>query len=347
MKKRGVIAVAIVCAVALILLWASKGIQLPKTFNSSIYDFEKGQQPGPDADGKLKVMTWNIAYSYGIGSSAEGYAPHTAEEMNDSLNRIGNAIKDSGADLVLLQEIDFDSDRSYNINQMEEISQITGLRYAAPAISWKANYVPFPYWPPNHHFGRMLSGGAVLSRYPIILNQVTLHPKPKGNNFVYNMFYLFRYSQHVQLQVNNVTIDVVNNHLEAFDKANREKQAYLLQDIFQNFLDEGRVVIAGGDMNAIPSEADAKNNFPDDDGVDHQNDTTLEILKDVQGINEIVGDEDYAGNESAFFTFPANEPNRRLDYIFVSNTISVENAAVMPVGELSDHLPVTAELTLP
>lgn len=344
MKKLGIVLGLIFCAFMAIILWASGGIQSPKTVEGIVHDFGAGPQSESKAGNTMVVLTWNIAYSHGSGSEGMGYILHTAEEMADHLKRIGEVIRDSGADLVLLQEIDFDSDRSHNIDQLEELSHITGLRYAARAVDWKANYVPFPYWPPRYHFGRMYSGGAVLSRYPITSNHVTLHPKPDSNSLLYNLFYLFRHSQHVQIQWGNLTVGVINNHLEAYDRANREKQARALDNMVRELMNAGMLAVVGGDMNTVPPEASVQHDFPGNKNLDFRGDTTLSILRELPGFKEVVKEESYLSNESDFFTFPADAPNRRLDYLFVHEDISIADVRVIPTGNLSDHLPVRAEL---
>lgn len=340
MKKAGDIAVLAVLAVVALLLWASGGIQSPGTSDGIVYDFGSGAE-AEERDNKLVVLTWNIAYGYGKGSGDESYTPKSPEEMAASLNLIGDAIKDSNADIVLLQEVDFGSRRSHYVNQLEELSKMTGLRYAAKALSWKANYVPFPYWPPSRHFGRVRTGGAVLSRYPIISNTVTLHPKPENNTLFYNAFYLFRYSQHVRVETGDKVLSVINNHFEAFDSPSRESEANALAAIVAGI--EGRALIIGGDMNTVPPEASVKHGFSDDDA-DYRGEHTISILRQMLGIKDIVDVEDYTHNEQAYFTFPSYAPSERLDYIFVSNDVHVLDVEVIQAGEMSDHLPVRAEL---
>jgi endonuclease/exonuclease/phosphatase family metal-dependent hydrolase len=138
---------------------------------------------------------------------------------------VGEVIKETKADIVLLQEVDFDSRRSGNIDQLKVLANITGLRYGAYALNWKAGYVPYPYWHPNRHFGKINSGGAVLSRHLIKINRVTVHPKPESNSWIYNAFYNFRLSQYVEIDFGEKTFAIINNHLEAFNIKNREEQA--------------------------------------------------------------------------------------------------------------------------
>jgi len=195
----------------------------------------------------------------------------------------------------------------------------------------------------------MCSGGAVLSRYPITVNCVTLHPKPETNAWWYNAFYLFRYSQQVEIQWGEQVVWVINNHLEAYDQANRVQQANALGKMLPKFTDvaKAEVVIAGGDMNTIPPEAAMQYGYPDRPHADHRGDTTMNVLRNIPGFKEVVKVEDYLEHESAFFTAPAHAPNRRLDYLFVSENTRITDVRIIPTGDLSDHLPVLAELVWP
>jgi endonuclease/exonuclease/phosphatase family metal-dependent hydrolase len=343
-KKVFIVLCGLLCGLAGLFVWASGGIQAPQTIEGLVYDFGAGPSSKAQGTSKIVLLTWNIAYAYGFGSDGQDYVPRTAADMANRLNRIGEIIRVSGADIVLLQEIDFDSHRSHHIDQLEELSHITGLRYGARAVTWKAGYVPFPYWPPEYNFGAMCSGGAVLSHYPVAINRVTLYPKPEANAWWYNAFYPFRYSQQVQIQWGEQVVWVINNHLEAYDQENRIQQANTLARMIHETNIFIGVVIVGGDMNTIPPEAAMRHSYPDRPNADHRGDTTMNVLRNISGFKEVVKAEDYLVNESAFFTAPAHAPNRRLDYLFVSENTLVTDVRIIPTGDLSDHLPVRAEL---
>lgn len=259
---------------------------------------------------------------------------------------MGQLIEAQHADIVLLQEVDFESKRSRRVDELARLARYSGLRYAARAVSWRANYVPFPYWPPSQHYGRVLSGGAVLSRYPIRQNRVLLHPKPRSNPWWYNLFYLFRYSQQVEIDLGTQHVWVVNNHLEAWDRANRAAQARSLLREVQRMGAAGQVVLAvGGDLNTVPPEARRKHRFADDPRDDYRHDETLAVLRRLPQMREIVPQARYVADEAAHFTFPTLAPTRRLDYLFVHQSAHIAGYQIIRTGDYSDHLPLRAELT--
>ncbi len=326
-----------------LFLWACGGIQRPRTTNGQVYDYGT---PEAAANGRseITILTWNISYAYGAGSEGEGYVTRPAAEVTKRVDGIAKAIRESGADIVLLQEVDFDSRRSAHIDELERIAKAAGYRYAARAVTWKAGYVPYPYWPPSRNFGPVRSGGGILSKYPIKSNRVTLYPKPASNSGVYNAFYLFRFTETVEVDFAGRKLTVLNNHLEAYDKANREAQAQALAAVLGADSQDG-TVIAGGDFNSVPPEASKKANFAD--GPDnYEGDTTIDTLRAVAGMKEVVEKEEYARGERKYFTFPSSAPTRRLDYIFVPSDAVVKEVQVGEAGELSDHLPLMAKVAL-
>ncbi len=345
-KKLIIIPFVALCILAGVFLWACGGIQFPRTIDGDVCDFGKGPAPAPQEFGRISVLTWNISYAYGFGSSGQGYGARTLQELNSRLSRIGRIIRDSSADVVLLQEVDFNSRRSRNVDQLRELVRITGLRYAAPAVAWRAGYVPFPLLSPKDHFGAVRSGGAVLSRYPITSNRVRLFPKPGKNPWWYNLFYLFRYSQQVRIWRGGQAYLIVNNHLEAYNVENRMRQARTIAGMAAGLAKTGEIVIIGGDMNALPPGARMRYGFPDGTGDDYRGDNTIDILNSIPGFKEVIPLDDYRSNEAAYFTFPSHAPNRRLDYLFVPQGLPVVGLRIISTGDLSDHLPVLAELAV-
>src|SRR5690606_18851263 len=199
----------------------------------------------------IKILTFNLGFLYGEGSEGPGYEFRDKEYYEDALLKLAEEIKGWGADIVCLQEIDFASSRSGHIDQAKFIAEKAGYPYYAEASSWTANYIPFPYWPLTNHFGRISSGGAVLSRFPITKNEVTLLKKPDSQPWWYNLFYLHRYFQKVSIEINEREFKFVNLHLEAFDTDDRQRQ---IQKLVAEIKDE-KIDFITGDFNMLPPSA--------------------------------------------------------------------------------------------
>jgi len=233
-----------------------------------------------------------------------------------------------------LQEIDFASSRSGHIDQAICSAEKDGYPYYAEASSWTANYIPFPYWPLTNHFGRISSGGAVLSRFPITKNEVTLLKKPDSQPWWYNLFYLHRYFQKVSIEINEREFKFVNLHLEAFDTDDRQRQ---IQKLVAEIKDE-KIDFITGDFNMLPPSALKRSKFFNEDN--YENDPSYENMLKA-GLVEVIPDEIYAKDESVYFTFPAWKPDRRLDYIWYRPELKMMKAEVLNSAS-SDHLPLRA-----
>lgn len=287
----------------------------------------------------IKVQTWNLGFLYGVGSEGPGYAARGKAFYQDKLDQLVREIKAQSPDVICLQEVDFDSHRSTGMNQARYLAQKASYPYLAEARSWEANYIPFPYWPFSRHFGRMNSGGAILSKYPIIQHEITLLEKPHSQPWWYNLFYLHRYFQKVTIEFGEKKIPLINLHLEAFDKENRRTQ---LQQLVVKIKHE-KIQIVAGDFNMLPASATKKSRFTDSQD-DYENDPSYETML-TSGLAEVIPESIYSLNESGYFTFPAPRPDRRLDYIFFHPALKMIKAEVLP-SALSDHLPLQASIQI-
>jgi len=287
----------------------------------------------------IKVQTWNLGFLFGEGSEGPGYKPQTQKFYQDKLDGLVDEINLSDPDIICLQEVDFASHRSFDINQAQYLALKAAYPYVAEAVSWKANYIPFPYWPLEKNFGRMKSGGAVLSKYPIISNHVHLLTKPTSQPWWYNIFYLHRYLQEVQIELGDKKIKLINLHLEAFDKKDRKAQIELLVKQVK----EQKIDLVAGDFNMVPESALKKSRFKGSEDEYENDDSYQSMLKSE--LLEVIPDTIYALDEMRYFTFPASKPNRRLDYIFYDKALKMIKAEVLP-SALSDHLPLKASFQI-
>lgn len=337
----------ITCPIALIvgfLMWASYPWSTSgKTFEGEIQTLHHvpsliDEEITPPV---LKVFTWNMGYAYGLGSEGQGYEQKSADFFKDKIHEMGLLLQKSEADIVFLQEIDFGSKRSAFADQAQNLAEISGYRYVAYAPSWVAHYIPFPYMPVKNHFGKINSGGAILSKYPILKNTVQLLEKPDSNPWWYNLFYLHRYFQITSIKVGERTLNVVNLHLEAFDIPNREKQAIQLAEL----ISKGPIDLVAGDFNMVPTDASKKRNFPDGED-NYENDQSYEKIKNT-ALKDVTPEDIYLKNESLYWTFPTNKASRKLDYIFYRSDLRfIKVEVVLEASTLSDHYPMKASFQL-
>lgn len=328
----------VLVATIAIIMWASSGVRSAGKYTKQ--DFwslnDIGYKPNLTPGDKLVVMSWNIAFAHGVGSEGTNYKQKSAKEYQENLEQIARVVLKNNVDILLLQEIDFKADRTYGINQANVIASKLLMADTAPAVSWKLNYLPFPGSPLDRkdHFGSIESGGAILSRYRLENHEYELLEKPNENSWHYNLFYPSRYIQSAEAFVVDRASKIMNLHLEAFRVKNRRKQMQKLISIVK----EQKPLLFAGDFNTFDTEQVEKLVF---DGDDYTGDTSYQDLK-----NSIPKNYTEALEQDSVFlgSFPAEKPDRRLDYIFYdSNRLKlIEANVVQGVSGLSDHLPVVA-----
>lgn len=278
-----------------------------------------------DSQDTFTVVSYNIGYLSGLTNNE---AVERSQDLFDT-NQQGAiaALADLNADFIGFQEIDFDSRRSFQVNQLEEIAKALNFGQGAIAVNWDKNYVPFPYWPPSAHFGRILSGQAVVSRFPITSNERIVLEKVPDNPFFYNALYLDRVAQVSQIDVDGKTIVLINVHLEAFDSPTRQRQTARVLELAESYATDYPVLLIGDFNSALNREAEGS-------------DRSIQTLLDSTVLQSAVSPEALEASEQA--TFPSNQPEFKLDYLFYNpdKIELLEVSVVEAAAQASDHLPI-------
>src|SRR5262249_39069909 len=154
---------------------------------------------------------------YHLGYALEGQPWHSTAldvaGMCDRLDRVVEMIAASGADVALLQAVDFASQRSHNIDQLHYIAEALGWGFAARTLTWECRYLPSPLWPLGRPLGRVGAGMGVISRYPLVQNtrQRLSHASPLPG--LAWLFYPYHTVQMVDVQCGTQTLRVLHGHL--------------------------------------------------------------------------------------------------------------------------------------
>lgn len=283
------------------------------------------------------VVTYNIGYLSGMNNNRAIDPDHMANARN--LNIVRECIYKYNPTFIGFQEIDISSRRSFFYNQLDSLAANPGLHgYGALAINWDKKYVPYPYWPLKVHFGRILSGQALLSQFPVTLNKRIVLPKPESNPFYYNPFYLDRLIQISEVELDkDQSIVIMNVHLEAFDRKTREIQAKILAEQVLKYVDRYPLLLIG-DFNSRPPYK----------GVDGNTEATISMMMGIPGMVSAIGEDVYTANPERYLTFNSENPYEKLDYIFYNTEfISKLEAGTIPeAGTASDHLPLYMKFIL-
>jgi endonuclease/exonuclease/phosphatase family metal-dependent hydrolase len=239
-----------------------------------------------------------LVYNIHAGKDAGG---------RENLARVAELVRGTGADLVLLQEVDRNTQRSGPLDQPARLARLTGFSVA---------------------FGRTIGfqggdyGVAVLSRWPI--RRDTLIPltvtAPPGRTAE------GREQRGVLLAVVDAPggqIAVLDTHLDhtGEDVWRAQEIAGVLR-VTRAAEIQAMPMLIGGDFNALPESG---------------------IHQQLRGAGFRDAWEGYAGGDA--LTFPAAAPERRIDYLYVAGATRCESARVLP-SQASDHRPVLFRLRL-
>lgn len=245
-------------------------------------------------DSSVNVLVYNIH----AGKDAAGV---------DNLERVAAIVRTTGADIVLLQEVDRGTTRSAGVDHAAELARLTGFQMA---------------------FGKSLDyqggeyGIAILSRWPIT-EQSTLDlpvdpPQERAGGS-----HEPRAALKVAISAPGGPITVLNTHLDASreDRWRRQEVARLLA-IASGIRSRDTPLLLGGDLNSTPESV---------------------VQEDVRraGFTDawtVCGD-------GAGLTYPADSGIKRIDYLYLSGLQSCEAATVIR-SQASDHRPLLVRIRL-
>ena len=318
-KLTSYLIIGVMIFVVIFFFWASSP-------NYSLNDYSKlitNNHPVKfNKDSVYSIITYNIGYLSGMTNNKAIAKPKDLFDKN--LEKVKKELGLLNTDIIAFQEIDYASARSYKVNQQNEIAEL-GYNFLAQAINWDETYVPFPYWPPSMHFGRMLSGQSILSKYPLKNHQRIVLERVKNNPFYRDALYLERLAQVVTVTIENKDLIIINVHLESYDKPTRERQLDVVIDLFNKYKNDYPTILLG-DFNS---------------DIEYENPAINKILT-LDNIGN-------AAFESTYdFSFSSANPFKRIDYIFYSkNSVElIESRVLKQFGEASDHLPIEMKFRL-
>ena len=311
----------------------------------------------------VRVMNWNM--KFGAGRIDFFFDCHgtrslmTAAEVKTHMTAISDVVASVDPDLLLIQEVDVESKRSAYVDQVQFLLDNTPLNYATYASQWRADYVP------SDGIGRVNSGTAILSKYPLGASTRYALPEVASYDALKRYFYLQRNVLETQLLVSGrEDVWVLATHAEAYSP-DGTKRIHI--DQFKDHLDrhaeQGHLVLGGGDLNALPpgtASVSSVKDFPDSVCTDEEfiaddyseEDDWLQALYDDYAT--AVPHETYLDDPESHFTHTTDKDgfwNRKLDYLF-TNGAFVDNSAMtlqsVQVGTyetmpLSDHAPVVVQ----
>lgn len=248
--------------------------------------------PVPPARDPLRILVYNIH----AGKDAQG---------SDNLERVADIVRRTGADLVLLQEVDRGTERSGRTDQPAVLARLTGYH---AAFGQTLDYQGGEY------------GIAVLSRWRIVsdtLLPLTVQPPQQRAGGSYEP----RGVLHVTVAAPGGALHVLNTHLDpSADDGYRLQEVEGVLSAARRLVPGAAPVLLGGDFNAVPESRV------------HQR-----VLGDSWRDAWIA-----CGRGSAE-TYPSHVPVKRIDYLFFPASLACESAVVLE-SAASDHRPLLVTL---
>lgn len=266
-------------------------------------------------DGELRIVSYNIAHGRGLATS--NWEGGNRSERSSRLRDIADLLTELDADLVVLNEVDFDASWSGHVNQAE-------------VLALRAKY-PYRVEQRNLDF-RVLGwtwrfGNALLSKHPIRRAQLIDLP---GYSTWETLLVGKKCAVACELRCGDTEVCVLGAHLSHRSEALRVESAQILQEVLDK---KSMPTIVAGDLNSTPP------GFPNS-------------KSDVQGRNAIITLDERGALQrtprssapaAEFLTFPSNNPNQVIDWILIPRAWTYAHYRSIST-ELSDHRPVIAEI---
>ena len=208
-----------------------------------------------EADTEYKVLCWNIgfgAYEDDFGFFMDGGTESRAwskERVTANIEEIGRTIADENPDISILQEVDFDSDRSYHVDEalaLRTFEDLDAWTDSVFAVNYHSAYLFYPITQPH---GASKSGLLTMSKLGIRSAVRRSLPVETG---VTKILDLDRCYSVTRIPVSNgKELCLYNLHLSAYTSDGKiadEQLEFLLSDMQAEF-EAGNYVIGGGDFN--------------------------------------------------------------------------------------------------
>lgn len=306
---------------------------------------------------QLRIVSFNTGYG-ALGEDADffmdggtGVNPESQEQVKANMLGIEGILARTDGDILLLQEVDTDSDRSYNMNQWLQYEYDLRGYESRYALNYSCEYVPYPL---PETIGKVNSGVATYSRFDI--SSASRYSLPCPFAWPVRVANLKRCMLVTRMPITDVTyvddngvtrqeLVVVNVHLEAYDDGEgKAEQTRQLMEFIEAEYAKGNYVIVGGDFNQT---------FPNAVGIYPIKDTELWMPGVLEELPE---GWQYAYDGSTPTCRLLNQPYDAKDsatqYYVIDGFIVSPNVTVDKVETLdedflySDHNPVVIDITL-
>ena len=343
-----ILVLIVIAAAALLFGWLTAAEYRPAPVEDAEV-LRTGENASLAVGDSVTVLSWNVGYG-GLGKDSDFFMDGGKDSKSADRETVGRylegihrTIVDQDPDLVLLQEVDTDSSRTYGIDERGLLAQ--GMSSQTFAFNYSCPFVPIPMPPIGKvHSGLFtMTNGVEIER----AERISLPCPFTWPTRVANLKRCLLVS-YLPVAGSDKQLVLVNLHLEAYDDGEgKVAQTNQLREFITAEYEKGNYVIAGGDFNQIfpgslarypnthpenwePGVLDA-NLLPDGWALAYDLRTpTCRLLNQPYDPSDTVGTQYYV-----------------IDGLIVSPNLTVKSVETIDAQfENSDHNPVRLELVL-
>lgn len=304
--------------------------------------------PPVPTDSNLSVLVWNVqfaasrAHHFFYDGGQVVYVP--ASDVTATLDEMARVVRELDPDVVLWQELDRDSDRTGNVDQLQAMLQRSPYACTTSTPYHKVGYVPIPAYEP---MGKVDFHLAVFSKYR--LTSATRHQLALMNEPAWRQWFNLRRAllDVRALMDNGKELALLNTHLSAFSNNDGTlfEQVGQIDHHLMALESAGVAWVLGGDFNALPP-GDGYERLAEE-GASYGPETPMTKLYDrYTPIWSERALRDAPEAIRTYLPFGASEPDRTIDYGFVGREVTLLGAEVLQERDISDHLPFVIRMAL-
>lgn len=289
---------------------------------------------------ELRILSLN--FNYGAGSNhldleAGETRPLGRAAVTTRLDRLAEQIQSLDVDVVMLQEVDFNSEFAGHFDQAEYLARHLRYGYLAKVHSWKHPYAPFPDPLRNNMLGPMESGMVVIARVPLLKSSRFSLSGAIFGNWWQTTFAPTYCLQMVELAARDQELRLFQTHLTNGRTLDRERQGReVAQLVGRETLGKSLLV---GTLGAPPPDIREAN-------PDKKHDNTVSMVRHRMNFKAPKNDFELL-DDPANATFTDDQGSRVLDYVLPEKGLNVTHFEVItPPDDVSPHRAILIELTL-
>jgi hypothetical protein len=258
----GALAALAILGFAALLLWLSVVEYRPAAVET--LEINRPADSPLDPKESFTVLSWNIGYAAldaeqdFFMDGGTGIRPQSVDPVRENLAGIQRFIASRRADMVLIQEADVRSRRSWYVNEAAALLEYSPGS-SALALNFLCPLVPFPL---PECIGPVSSGIVTLNAFQV--DEAVRISLPNPFSWPVRTANLKRclLAERIPLASGGRELVLVNLHLEAYERGGgREAQTRALLDFLGREYEKGNYCIAGGDFNQSFPGFD-ENHFP-------------------------------------------------------------------------------------